>query len=375
MRLFSTILCFTLSVSLFSQSYNKPESVDFDSTSGLYYISNSGEGSILSYDPNTENLQYFATNIGVGPHGLEVVGNELYVCSGSTLKAFDLTTQEQTLNLDLGASFANGITHKGNDVFVTDFIGKDIYRYDISSGNFNTYIENIPHTPNGIFYDFIEDRLLMVCWYDNAPIYEISLIDSSYSVLTTTTLENCDGIAMDSNGDFYVSAWSNNAINKFNSDFSAEPTVVVPNMSSPADIYYNTASDTLAIPNSSTANSSVVFIGFGASSSFDCDVDGCTELLDNSGTYSSLEECEANCNTISIKNNQLLNEAFYPNPLANGQTLELNQLASLVELYDLNGKLIFSKKIDNEFSLKLPFLDKGLYLLKTNITNEKILIQ
>ena len=375
MNIYTPILFIFFSTAIYAQSYNKPESVDFDSNSGLYFISNSGEGSILSYDPATENLQYFATNVGDGPHGLEVVGNELYVCSGSMLKAYDLTTQEQTLNIDLGASFANGITHKGNDIFVTDFIGKDIYRFDISSGNFNTFIENIPHTPNGIFYDYIEDRLLMVCWYGNAPIYEISLTDSSYNVLTTTTLENCDGIAMDSNGDFYVSAWSNNAINKFNSDFSADPIVVVPNMSSPADIYYNTASDTLAIPNSSTANSSVVFIGFGALSSYNCDIDGCTELLDNSGTYSSLEECEASCNTSSIKNNQLLDEAFYPNPLANGQTLELNQLTSLVEVYDLNGKLIFSKKIDNEFSLKLPFLDKGIYLLKTNTTNEKILIQ
>ena len=147
MNIYTPILFVFFSTAIFAQSYNKPESVDFDSNSGLYYISNSGEGSILSYDPATENLQYFATNIGVGPHGLEVVGNELYVCSGSMLKAFDLTTQEQTLNIDLGASFANGITHKGNDVFVTDFIGKDIYRYDISSGNFNTYIENIPHTP------------------------------------------------------------------------------------------------------------------------------------------------------------------------------------------------------------------------------------
>ena len=40
-------------------------------------------------------------------------------------------------------------------------------------------------------------------------ICELSLIDSTYSVLANTNLGNIDGIAMD-DGDFYI--WSSNSI-------------------------------------------------------------------------------------------------------------------------------------------------------------------
>lgn len=372
-----SIICLPLlflSYSLFSQSYNKPESVDFDSNTGLYYISNSGEGSILSYHPASDNLDFFVTGLEVGPHGLEVVGNELFICSGSRLLAFDLTTQEQTLDLNLNADFANGITHKGNDVFVTDFIGKDIYRYNVASGTANIYIENFNHTPNGIFYDHLEDRLLMVCWDSNAPIYEINLSDSSSSIITTTSLSNCDGITMDNNGDFYVSAWSNNAINKFNSDFSGSSTVVVPAMSSPADIYYNIDSDTLAIPNSSTNSSSVVFVDFSTSNSYTCNLTGCSELSDDSGEYSTIEECEANCETMSMDANGLMTSSFFPNPTKSGHLLTVSKEITHIEIYDLKGVLMLKQTIDNNYRVPLPELKQGLYVLKTNLSVEKILI-
>ena len=372
MKYFYTFLLMFPALLLLSQSYNGPESVDFDSNSGLYFISNSSEGRILSYHPASDNLSFFIDNVGSGPHGLEVVGNELFVCSGSRLKAYDITTQEQTVNINLGASFANGITHIGDDVFITDFSGKDIYRYNITSGSFNMYIENLPKTPNGILYDNLQDRLLVVCWGNNAPIYEIEISDSTYNVVTTTSLGNCDGIAMDSNGDFYVSAWSNNAISKFNSDFSGESTVVVPNMSSPADIYYNIESDTLAIPNS--ANNTVVFIGFTSATSFDCDPSGCVELNDDSGEFSTLEACQASCNATLINENETSNYIFFPNPSKSGDVIEFNKDVTYLEIFDTNGNLLFSKKINNINTIKLPLLNKGLYLLKTNISGEKLLI-
>ena len=84
-------------------------------------MSNSSQGQILSYDAINDELDIFATGVGSGPHGLEVVGEELFACSGNRLKAYNLVTEEQTVNVNLGASFANGITHKGNDIFITDF--------------------------------------------------------------------------------------------------------------------------------------------------------------------------------------------------------------------------------------------------------------
>ena len=358
---------------LLAQSYNGPESVDYDSYGQRYLVSNSNQGQILSYDAINDELDIFASGIGSGPHGLEVIGEELFACSGSRLKAYNLVTEEQTVNVNLGASFANGITHRGNDVFITDFSGKDIYRYNTVSGNFNIYIENLPKTPNGIFYDDIQDRLLVVCWGNNAPIYEINMTDSSYSIVANTNLGNCDGISMDNNGDFYVSAWSNNAISKFNSDFSGSSTVVVPNMSSPADIYYNRATDTLAIPNS--GNNTIVFVGFGAPvTSYICVDEGCVELSSADGDYATLEDCEAVCQATGIEEKEMPTSLFYPNPIMNGETITVKPTETVV-LYTMQGQKVFEKELKNNLSFKLPYLKNGFYLLQTNEELGKILIQ
>ncbi|MBL6657084.1 MAG: T9SS type A sorting domain-containing protein [Flavobacteriales bacterium] len=372
MKYLTLVSVLLISLSAFGQQYNGPESVDYDSEGDRYLISNSSDGKILSYDLENDVLESFVSGVGAGPHGLEVIGNEVYACSGSSLKAYDLQSGEETVNINLGATFANGITHKGNDVFVTDFIGKDIYRYNIPSGTFNMYIENLPKTPNGIFYDDIEDRLLVVCWGSNAPIYEIDMSDSTYSTATSTTLGSCDGIAMDNNGDFYVSAWSNNSINKFNSDFSGGSTVVVANMSSPADIYFNRDTDILAIPNS--GNNTVIFEDFGDVTSFTCGLMGCMELSDNTGEYSTLEDCEADCQTITVEEFNTEDHLFYPNPIHSGGSIIWKFEDSEIEIYNFQGQMILRDKVIKNQPLELPLVKKGFYLLKTNDKQERILI-
>jgi hypothetical protein len=214
----------------------------------------------------------------------------------------------------------------------------------------------------------------VVCWGNYAPIYEIDMADSSYTIVANTSLGNCDGIAMDNNGDFYVSAWSNNAISKFNSDFSGNSTVVVPNMSSPADIYYNRATDTLAIPNS--GNNTVVFVGFGAPvTSYMCVDEGCVELNSSNGDYATIEDCEAVCQSTAIQEREKSEPLFYPNPIASGSVLTLNTPSKIVQLYTLQGQKVLDKELNNKLSFSLPNLKKGVYLLKTNEQARKILIQ
>ena len=73
----------------FSQSYNGPESVEFNPNNGSYYISNSSNGQILELDANND-LSVFVNNTGPGPHGLELVGDTLYACSGGRLKGYSI---------------------------------------------------------------------------------------------------------------------------------------------------------------------------------------------------------------------------------------------------------------------------------------------
>lgn len=243
-------LPFFFLISIFSlgnaQSYNGPESVEYDSATGDYYISNSSNGQILKWDGSV--LTLFASDVGSGPHGLEIVNNTLYACSGGRLKGYDLINGTEVLDYNLNGSFLNGISYFNETLYISDFSSKRLYKYDLLNSS-HELICTFQKTPNGVYYDEINHRLLVVCWGNNAPIYEVNLSMSSYTTILNTGLGNLDGIAMDDCGSFYVSAWSNNSIYRYTSDFT-DAQQVVSNLSHPADICYNQAEHVLAVPNS-----------------------------------------------------------------------------------------------------------------------------
>lgn len=239
---------------LFAQSYSGPESVEFNPNSGNYFISNSSQGSIVQWDGN--GLTTFASNLSSGPYGLELVDEILYACSGGSLLGYHLISGEQVLNLNFGGSFLNGITHHGTDVYITDFSTKKLYKYGLESEE-QVLICTFPETPNGIYYDIINDRLLVVCWGSNAPIYEVNISTGEKAIAISTNLGNLDGISMDACGNIYVSAWNTNTVHMFNPDFSSSQQVAS-GLMSPADIFYNQEDHILAIPNS--GNNTVDFL-------------------------------------------------------------------------------------------------------------------
>jgi glucose/arabinose dehydrogenase len=352
--------------------YDGPESVDYDSVSNRYFISNSNNGEILEMDCQG-NLSVFISNVGNGPHGLEVVGNEIFACSGSRLKAYNLTSGSETIDRNLGATFANGITHNGNNVYITDFSDPKIYHYDIEDDNLSILIDNLSFTPNGIFYDDIENRMLVLSFQENASIYELNMADTTIAIIKETNLGYLDGIAMDNNGDFYVSAWSNNAIHKFNSDFSGNPTNILSGMNQPADIYFNRDLNVLAVPNS--GNNTVVFEGFGINTSYNCVDYQCQELSDQSGEFNTMECCQEYCQAPAniVENANLKN--IFPNPVFSGETLNFHTIAQEIELYDLKGRLLMDIKNNKQSSINLPNLQSGIYILNYDNNTTKLIVE
>ncbi|MCW3084933.1 MAG: hypothetical protein JWP12_2299 [Bacteroidetes bacterium] len=240
----------------FSQTYNSPESIEFDYANNRWLIANDNAGNILARSSSTGALTIFATGL-TGPHGIEIIGNTLYVCDGGKMKGYDLTTAAQVMNLNLGATFLNGLAHDNNgNLYATDFTAKKIYRINSVTQQFNVFVTGLAKSPNGIIYDQPNNRCVFVNWGTNAPIMAVSLVDSTTSTLTATTLGNCDGIAKDAAGNYFVSSWNLNGVSKFNNTFSAAPTTVITGLNSPADIFYNTLTDTLGVPNSGTSGTS-----------------------------------------------------------------------------------------------------------------------
>ena len=253
----------------------------------------------------------------------------MYACSGGRLKAYNVLNGNQTLNHNINGQFLNGITHKGNDIFITDFSGEKLYRYNTLSGNHNLFA-SFNRRPNGIVYDYLLDRLLVVGWDSSAPIWEVNLNDSSVSVLAITNHSNIDGIALDPCGNYYVSVWGNNAIYQYDANFT-NPQILATGQSQPADIFYESNSQTLAVPNS--GNNTVNFI------SINC-------------TPSNTEEHKEKSSYIS--DNYLYCEE------------------GRKSLYNTCGQLVWEK---SGSTINIEDLPTGIYILKSNKQSEKIYIQ
>jgi hypothetical protein len=58
-----------------------------------------------------------------------------------------------------------------------------------------------------------------------------------------------DGLAVDGNGNYYVSSWGTNAVYMFDSNFEDEPIEVSNGHYSPADIFINEYEGSLLVPN------------------------------------------------------------------------------------------------------------------------------
>jgi len=278
-----------------SQNYNGPESIEYDGplgfNTGRYFISNSSNGQILALDEDGD-LSVFANGLNTGPHGLEfganISGWNIYACSGGRLYGFN-SEGNQILNYNLNGSFLNGISSRHfidptflglySDLLITDFSAKKLYRYDILEGA-HYEICSFPKNPNGVYYDQQNNRVLVVCWGSNAPIYEVNVENGTYSTVINTGLNNLDGITMDDCGNFYVTAWSSNALHKYSSDF-LETEIIATGLSSPADICYNTNDNIIGVPNS--GNNTVEFI------EVDCDNVTIPEIKNNRSLIKTID--------------------------------------------------------------------------------------
>lgn len=254
-----SILIF-LSTAVAAQTYSGPESVEYDYANNRWLIANTTSHQVIARN-SAGALSVFVSGLVSGPYGIEIVGDTLFCCSGSSIKGYLLSNGSPVFNLNVGATFLNGITHDDlGNLIATDFSAKKIYKVNIGNATATVIASNLTQSPNGIIFDAPNNRCVFVNWGNAAPIKAIDLSNNAVTILTNTNLSNCDGIALDNQGNFYVSAWGTQTINKFNGSFTGSPITVATGLNNPADIFYNTLSDTLGIPNS--GNNTVDFIGF-----------------------------------------------------------------------------------------------------------------
>ncbi|MGL5888293.1 MAG: hypothetical protein ACRC3B_00320, partial [Bacteroidia bacterium] len=217
-----------------AQSFSSPESVEYDVAGSRWIVGQNNSGIVNILSPASNTLAPFAANISSGPHGIEVVGDTVFVCDGPRIKGYNRLTGAPVINQNLGATFLNGITSDGGDnLFITDFSAKKIYRFNRQTLAFNVMVTGLVKSPNGIYYDGAANRCVFVNWGSSATIMAMSLSDSSTTTLLTTTLSNIDGITRDFAGNWYVTAWSNQSLMMFDPAFANAPVAVMTGLSNP----------------------------------------------------------------------------------------------------------------------------------------------
>jgi len=335
---------FVFSLSAFGQTslFTNIEAVDYDPGSGRFFISN-GNSLVQKMPDGTYSLFGSAQ----ATHGMEVMDGKLFAIKGGQVRAYDLETAEQLMNLTVpGAQFMNGMASDGaGRIWVSDFTGKKIYEInvsDVANPVLSTVVANTVSTPNGLVYDGANDRLLMANWGSMSAIKGISLTDYSILTLHSTGLSNVDGIALDNLGRVYVSSWQPQRVTRFSDNYTVTESIITTGLGNPADICYALAVDTLAVPNSST--NTVIYFGI---------------------TSVSVEE-------------EMTEEAvldIFPNPAADHATVRLRMPESgllRIDLLDASGKLV--KVLANETvpagGVQVPFLlhdvARGSYLVRVN---------
>ena len=166
------------------------------------------------------------------------------------MKAYNLISAAPIFSINLGATFLNGITHDADYLYITDFSAKKIYRFDLVTIAFTVFVTGLAKSPNGIIYDQPNNRCVFVNWGTAAPIMAFDITTAAVSTITTTTLGNCDGIAKDGAGNYYVSSWTLNGISRFNNTFtgglSFSGDTLEVNSAEPARIVISAREGTLA---------------------------------------------------------------------------------------------------------------------------------
>jgi len=240
--------------------------VVFDSTYNRYLVSNWGDGDGTIVQIDSSGTQSYFSTVLAGQFkiaGLYIYNNTLLAASGDApgagISAFDIDTGDTLYHVILpGIGLPNDITSDSNGIiYVTDYWDDKLYR--IENEVPAIYIDQELDNPNGLLYDKLHHRLLVISVLPSGSlILAVNLDNASVSTVVDTGIPSGDGITMDADRNIYFSEWASDAVHRYDSTFSNPPELFSSGHSDPADIYYDNNNDLLAVPNFSS--NSVDFI-------------------------------------------------------------------------------------------------------------------
>lgn len=257
------------SVSLTVEGFSTPESALFDESAGVYLVSNisgapmdqddDGFISRVTPDGQVESLRWIdgqsASVTLDAPKGMGVKGDTLFVSDIDVVRMFHRTTGQPLGERAVpGATFLNDIA-VGDDgaVYVTDSgiritpggmeqAGTDaVYRF--GPDGTPTAVARGTHlqSPNGIVAG--GGRVIVVPFGGN-EVYRLE--NGERTRIAQLPQGQLDGVVSLADGSLLVSSWEGSAV--YRVDASGQATAVIENVSSPADIGFDSVRDRVLVP-------------------------------------------------------------------------------------------------------------------------------
>lgn len=235
-----TVIC--LSIPVFAQTLSSPESIVIDysnsyQTDHTVYVSNAGNGQILKRPYSGTEYTVFASGLG-SVRGLFIREGILYGASSQGLVRYNLSTGQSIGTVQIiGSTFLNDVVaDSSGNIYISDNQAHKIFKYEIVAGVVSIFVGANIQSPNGMVFDSVQNRLLLVSFRANSPIQAIQLPGGEVSLAAETNLGNLDGIGIDDNRCIYFSSWQTNSVYRMSS-ISAVPVQVWTGLSGPADFF------------------------------------------------------------------------------------------------------------------------------------------
>jgi len=220
------------------QGFNNPESVIYDASSDVLFVSNvngsptekDGNGYISKILTDGTMLEReWVTGLNA-PKGLAIHEGTLYVSDIDTLVAIDITsgTISNSYQVD-DAKFLNDVAaDKDGKIFVTDMVLNRIHC--LCDDQFGIWLESPElENPNGLHTE--GEHLILGAWgvmtegfATEVPghLKSISIKDKSITSLGGTPIGNLDGVESDGMGGYYVTDWMTGKLYQINKSGEAK---------------------------------------------------------------------------------------------------------------------------------------------------------
>jgi len=229
-------------------SLSSPESVAFDASGNRFFISNVGNGTIVSMD-SLGNLHDFVKEGISKPRGLKLLPPVLYVTDQTNLKGFDIKTAKLVFDLALpGAKMLNDVESDADGMlYVSDTQASILYSVDPATKKVEQLKSPLLSSPNGIFYDHPRKQLLIVCLSERSPILSYNITERRFDTFMETIYSNLDGITSDDLGRLYFSSWKEKTIYRIPQEQNRFE-IFRQDIESPADIYFHAPKGEIIVP-------------------------------------------------------------------------------------------------------------------------------